>query len=94
MVETIQFDAFQNAKPGEIFAFGNTFDRSSKVNFRNDGTPVLWVAVKGGSDDWAIYFDSSIRDEGWIRAHGRKLFIEDVRNIVLVSDYVLARYRK
>ncbi len=86
---------FWNEKPGEIFGCGTSKDtKDGGVNFQLTGKAVRWIAVKGGNDDWAIYFDYQAPSIEYLKRYGYKLSVENVPNLIKVSDAVLARYRK
>lgn len=94
MKREITDDMFWDARPGSIIEGGVARDDKNGVNFHASGEFVKWLAVKGGNDDWAIYFDKLHSKDEQIKTCGFKVSVENVRNLVVVSDHVLARYRK
>lgn len=49
--------------PGTIFATGRATIKDSLV--ANEYAKVNWVAVRGGIDDWAIYYSDSQGNKAW-----------------------------
>lgn len=90
----ISKDWYLETNPGQFICCGYSHDHKDGVNFQLSGKEVKWVAVKGGMGDWAIYFADLDKTLDWIKKHGYKLLKEDVRNLVDVSDEVLANYRR
>lgn len=86
--------AFWGTKPGDLIAVGTSFDDKKGVNYFLSGKSVLWAAVKGGNNDWAIYFGGIFDSLDYIKRHGHKVTTKNVSNLVEVSDEVLERYRK
>ena len=58
------------------------------------GKTLYWVAVKGGDNDWAMYCGWE-NDPYFLKQYGDKvLFTENIRNVMIAPDVLLARYRK
>ena len=48
-------DQLKQMEPRTIFAKGVFIDGPEGVNMANTGKEVRWIAVRGGTHDWAIY---------------------------------------
>ncbi len=82
---------------GWIIAAGSC-ENSSKgiiVSQTNPGKQLVWVAVRGGSSDWAIYFDWRERGLDHAVSNGNKLLFEsNIRKLVPCSDEAYKKYRR
>jgi hypothetical protein len=55
---------------------------------------VRWVAVKGGINDWAIYYHKKEKSVEFICREGDKVFTKEViRELVECTDEVFEAYR-
>ena len=86
--------AMFGTKAGEIFGCGTSKRYKRRGSTQLTSKAVRWIAVKGGNDDWAIYFDYQAPSIEYLKRYGYKLSVENVPNLIKVSDAVLARYRK
>ena len=76
----------KEATPHSIFRAGNAMI---------DGQFRRWVAVRGGIDDWVIYFGSLFDTDEHIRKYGDKLYSVDlIKKLVPCNSLkVLQKYR-
>lgn len=55
---------------------------------------IRWIAVKGGGEDWALYYHHSYHPLDYVRTNGDKAFTESViRKLVPCDEEVIKRYR-
>jgi hypothetical protein len=89
---------FEQAKPGQILASGelpNNIDGGLwMVNDYHDRL-LKWIAVKGYTNDWAIYCDwADSTSEDRILRRGQKVSTElNIRKCVDCSDELIKKYR-
>lgn len=77
----------------EIFASGVAPDSPNGLNMWNSGKWLTWVACKGGVEDWAVYVRYAKNDQ-WTKEQGDKVHnLNNIRNIMNVSDSAFALYR-
>ncbi len=86
---------FESMAHGEIIARGLTIDDCDRgIGVANTGHQIRWLAVKGGGNDWAIYYGLSYLDEDNIRRTGDKLYNKDnIRKCVPCEDELFKLYR-
>ena len=76
-----------------MFGAGITMDEPGGLNMTGSGQLLFWAAVKGGANDWSLYC-STVPDTNHIRQFGDKVISEDnIRNVILVDDEVMSKYR-
>ena len=81
-------------KPDTIFDSGQATDDASGINMDTTGRLLRWVAVRGGSHDWAIYCDLLYKTIDEVRDTGNKVHDrETVKRLVPCNDEALAMYR-
>lgn len=100
MLSITAFNAIPN---GSIFGFGITVDARSEeegINMvRDTKRPMIWVAVKGYGNDWAIYtdwFGGDILERALVGVsqHGQKIgSTENIMRCIRCSKEVLKLYR-
>lgn len=75
--------------PGTIFATGEgLYPRLHRE------IPTKWVAVRGGIDDWAIYYGKDTDTIQHIRDYGNKVTMKDtIKELVPCDDEAFKRYR-
>ena len=92
-------EQLENFSPREIMAQGVIENGPEKhqlymTNY-NVGKKLLWVAIKGGADDWAIYIHWETMGVAYVIKSGDKVYSnESIRKLVPCDDEVLKRYRK
>ncbi len=83
--------------PDTIFAQGEVRDNPEGVNMANTGQSLMWVAVRGGIYDWAIYIDNPYIPLGsysGVRSNGDKVTNEEnIKKLVPCDDDAFAMYR-
>lgn len=86
-------EAFQNAKPGAVFAIGNAPDSPEGLNMTGSGKTLFWVAVKGYVDGWRLYCSFESR-EYYTKEHGYKVMdFDNVLRVLAADDGMLKHYR-
>jgi len=76
-------------EPGQIIAKGQSFI----PEFWRNGD-LKWVAVRGGAEDWALYYGLVHYDYDYIKRCGDKAFTETIiRKLVPCSDEAWKMYR-
>lgn len=82
-------DKLKEMKYGDIIGTGIVNDA------RLWKTPVRWVAVRGGIDDWAIYYHLETYSVEYVSKHGDKCHTKEIiRELVPCDDEAFKRYRK
>ena len=85
---------FNEAEPGEIFASGSAPDSPEGLHMTGSGKTLYWVAVKGGIGDWAMYCGWEDSPQ-YLKRHGAKVLDpQNIRNVMIAPDAMLAKYRK
>ena len=75
--------------PRTVFATGVV----QEPRLHKDG-PVRWVAIRGGVEDWAIYYHHATYPIELVAQEGDKCFTRSViREFVPCNDAAYARYR-
>jgi len=84
----LTIEALKLMTPGFIFASGIVNDPRLYKEI------VMWVAVRGGIYDWAIYYHLATHDNDYVSRYGDKCFAEAViRELVPCTDKAFAMYR-
>lgn len=75
--------------PSTIFATGTVNDNRLHREYT-----LRWVAVRGGRNDWAIYYHKIEKDIDFIRNEGDKCFTKEViKELVPCDDEAFLLYR-
>lgn len=91
----ITAEVIDKLAPHTIIAKGE-IENSEKGLFMvnsNIGKKLLWVAKKGGGDDWAIYTFWAEKGIDYVLKHGDKVSKYNVHKLVPVDDEALKMYR-
>ncbi|MBT3853302.1 hypothetical protein HOF65_04940 [bacterium] len=103
----ITIELLDEVEPGFILA-GGSFRDNGGTNIMNTGNKLRWVAIRGGINDFAIYFENIWSNDvesmlvypklgDWsddqIKMYGDKLPKYMVRELVDIDDKALSRYR-
>ena len=84
----------KNMEPHELFATGTTIDDPTGINISNSGQLLIWVAVRGGIHDWAIYIGLTNQSIENIRDFGDKIHDKVIiQKLVPCDDESFACYR-
>lgn len=79
--------------PCTIFLKGEIIDSPDGINISNSGKQLRWVANRGGTYDWAIFYHFADKDWDWIRSFGDKIMIEkNIRKLVKCDDEAFKMY--
>lgn len=91
----LTLDMFVRIPYGEIFATGYVCEPRLARSEKTGIAPLLrWVAVKGFTEDWAIYYGYSFFPINKVEAAGEKIQSKDIiQNLVPCDDETLAAYR-
>jgi len=93
----LRFEDFTKIRAHEIFAHGLQPDSPQGINLTGSGETLLWVAVKGDIDDFAIYampVELANWSAGRVRDFGDKIHDrKTIQRLLDCDDEVLARYR-
>jgi len=80
--------------PQTRFATGECIDSPEGINMTGSERMLRWVAVRGGTVDWAIYCHFADRDVEEVVLWGDKITYEShIRKLVPCTDDAFARYR-
>ncbi len=83
----------KDMEPG-IFAKGKILDGPEGINMTNSGNMLKWVAVRGGTHDWAIYAGEAERGYDWIKSQGNKVHnAKNIKNVVECDEDSFHMYR-
>lgn len=86
---------FNTIPYGQIFAKGWILAGRTGIQVFKPTDWVLWIAKKGQGYDWAIYVDSNIHDEEYVKKHGAKIVDRSfIQELVPCDKEMLERYRK
>ncbi len=83
-MEFITLSKLKDMEPGAVFAKGNDSD-------------VVWLAVRGGTHDWAMYEQPKKHFKSWdsLRKRGEKIFSEQtIRDRIECDDAAWRMYRQ
>jgi hypothetical protein len=81
----------QSLEPRTIFASGICFgpkNTSDKI--------IKWVAIRGGIEDWAMYYCEYVKDmhDIYVAGYGEKMYLSEVKNIMLADEEGYNLYRR
>ena len=80
--------------PSTIFATGEANDKPDGLFMANTNRQLRWIAIRGGTYDWAIYCHFSDKDIEWIKRHGDKVCDEGhIKKLVPCDDEAFKMYR-
>ena len=93
----LRFEDFKKIRAREMFAHGLQSDSPRGINLTGSGETLLWVAVKGDVDDFAIYV-MPVELANWsiarVRDFGDKIHDRNtIQRLLNCDDEVLAKYR-
>ena len=96
MLMTVDF--LENLKPNSIFRAGLLIEgmacATDQLLENNNLKTARWVAIRGGTSDWAIYFADANKSFQWISDHGYEVWDDEViRMLVPCTDEAFERYR-
>jgi len=83
-----------NMKPDTIFLTGVIEDSPAGINMERNYKQIRWVAVRGGIEDWAIYYGLEQISVEAISRWGNKVIGEKwIRKLVQCTDEAFGKYR-
>jgi hypothetical protein len=96
MAKKLTIEMLQNMPAGKVFAQGTARNKEGEL-WMTDVFPnrrLIWVAARGGTDDWAIYTHWESLGADHARKSGDKVINKEIiQKLVPCTAEALARYR-
>jgi len=90
----LTLEKLKSLPPNEIFATGILLDNEDGLFMTGSNKELLWVAVTGEINDFAIYTHFTENSAEWIKRQGDKVHDErNIRRCIEMDDEAFARYR-
>lgn len=84
-----------------VMVNGVVYDNEDGIKIWGNGDALVWVAVRGGAPDWAVYADTVSRASGrdetaikYVSQYGIKLTKSEAMKLVVADEHAWDKYRK
>lgn len=96
-MNTLTLEEFKKIPDGEVIASGILPNKPGGIYMTNNrlGDPLIWVAIKGFCDDWAIYCHWEENGIEYVKTNGDKITEKfNILHCISCPDEVYNLYRR
>jgi len=89
-------DKLKALSPGEIFDSGECVNSTQDIYMTNTNinAKMIWIAKRGGANDWVIYICWAWQGWEFCERNGQKVCnLENIKKLVPCDDEVILKYR-